>query len=1002
MPVEPDWAGLSYGRDCGAIDVILSERLTLPLPGAKLIPLESESEQDEALRQARASGVSVLPVVTINAPDPDRLAGDPLADPARRLRLVGELMDFVRAQSSPGLCLSPERGIEVAAPAVADFLTEASRSLSAAGLQSCVILRGDGALWRDAGITSAADIVVLQAFRQPQEPADLAPQGWFTALVKEAQARIDPGRLVVGLGAFGQDWVSGAAGPERIPFAEAMRLAARNHGRITLGPGALTTRVRLTDGGGALHDIRLLDAVSAFNQRVALEALGVRSLAVFSLGHEDPGIWTALRAAPDSVARALGPVALEDYVGYEGEGPLFRVIEEAAPGRRVLVRDPGSGLIRAQAWSQVPRPYTLERVGIGREKQVVLTFDDGPSAEHTPQILDILREKGVPAVFFLVGSNVLKVPEVARTMVADGHEIGSHTFLHPDITRTSPLRRHLELSAMQRLIVSVTGHETLLFRSPYGRGRGPLTAAQARPFPAIVRDGYIAFGSTVVPPDWLSTDPARIARSVREQLTPSSADVIVLHDGGGDRTATVGALPMIIDTLRAQGYQFTSVSGLLGVDRAVVMPPRQDLRALLDETSFRFLGGMGHALRWMFWLAIGLGAFRSIAILILALMRRHYPADPGLPPFQPSVTVVIPAFNEAEVILDGIAGALASVYPGLKVIVVDDGSTDGTSDRVRNAYGDDPRVLLLRQQNGGKWRALDTAYAHVDTEVVVAVDADTVILPDAIGKLVRAFRDPKVGAVAGKVQVGNPRGLLQKLQALEYLTSQNIERRAAETLNGILVVPGAIGAWRAEAVHKAGLYVNQTVTEDADLTISVLRAGYRIVFEDTAVCITEAPHSLRHFMRQRLRWTFGMMQTAWKHRAAAREGWVVGWVSLPDLWLFGVGLSLLGPIADLVFLGAVIDTGVNLALGRPVPLGSTSALYMASYLALPLIEICAAGLAFAFERRRPTLMLLMPFQRLIYRPLLYITVYRATWRALTGRLAGWGKFRHRGFARLPK
>ncbi len=1004
LPVDPEWAGASFGRDCGAIDVLMPERYALALPSTDLATLEPELEQDEALRRNRQrpdGGAQILPVLTLSWYDPDAARRTAFGDSRAVRQLADRIVQRVRRDGHSGLCLHPMSAVDTDAGFVA-LLAEVADRLSAAGMKTCLAVAADSPLWRDGRVAAAVDLVVVLAFQEPSRgmpPQALAPQDWFERLAAEATQRIGRERLVIALGAFGYDWVSGDARPRPIGYAEAMRLAARHRGQVDLSPGTLNTAVRLVDARGQRHDIRLLDAVSAFNQRMVLDRLRPAGIAVWSLGLDDPGVWAAIGARPQDVPQLLRTVALTDYVGYEGMGPLFRVLEKSAAGDRRLKRDADTGLVTAQAYETIPRPYTMQRLGAADHATVVLSFDDGPDAEYTPLVLDVLRQKGVPAVFFLVGRNIIHIPDVVRDMVADGHEIGSHTFFHPDITNVSDIRRHIELSALQRLIVSVTGHSTTLFRSPYGRGFGPLTAAQARPFDAIAKEGYAILGSTVVPPDWATRDPDRIVASALEQMLPSGGNVIVLHDGGGDRRATVAALPALVDALRERGYRFASVADLLGVDRAALMPREGGPRALLDNWSFRLISLLGALLKGAFWLAVGLGALRSLAILILALARRHYPVATG--DHTPSVTVVIPAYNEAEVILGCIASVLRSDYPHLNVVVVDDGSTDGTAEKVRAGYGDDPRVMLIGERNQGKWKALDTAYTQVDTEIVVAVDADSLLMPDAIRKLVRAFRDPAVGAVAGKVAIGNAHSLLTRLQALEYITAQNIDRRAAEVFNGMLVVPGAIGAWRTEAVRKAGLYVNQTVTEDADLTVALLRAGYRVVFENEAVSVTEAPETLRNFMRQRLRWSFGMMQTAWKHRRAARERRAVGWISIPDLWLFGVGLSLLAPLADLVFLGSLIDLATDLSAGASLPTARMSVILIASYLALPLLDTVLALIAFAFERRAPWLVLLLPFQRLFYRPLLYVTVYRAVWRALTGRLAGWGKFRRLGALRTP-
>ena len=275
-----------------------------------------------------------------------------------------------------------------------------------------------------------------------------------------------------------------------------------------------------------------------------------------------------------------------------------------------------------------------------------------------------------------------------------------------------------------------------------------------------------------------------------------------------------------------------------------------------------------------------MGIVRSLMYLFLAHLRR--PDRPPTDDFTPDLTVIVPAFNEEISIVACVRGVLASDYPDLSVIVMDDGSTDHTFDLVRDTFRDDPRVRVLHQANKGKWMALDRAYGHVHTEFVVSVDADTLVRPDAIRHLVQKLRDPAVGAVAGVVKVANRVNFLTRFQALEYITTQNIIRRAADVYNGQLVVPGAIGAWRVEAVRKAGLYSGDTLAEDADLTISVQRAGYRVAFEERAIAETEAPASLRPFMRQRLRWVLGMLQTGWKHRGTIREGRSVGLISITD------------------------------------------------------------------------------------------------------------------------
>ena len=201
--------------------------------------------------------------------------------------------------------------------------------------------------------------------------------------------------------------------------------------------------------------------------------------------------------------------------------------------------------------------------------------------------------------------------------------------------------------------------------------------------------------------------------------------------------------------------------------------------------------------RWAsagWWCCAGwrlLGRFRE--------KRRQTPPDQeGL-----SVSVLIPAYNEEPVIATSISRILASTHPKLDVIVIDDGSTDGTSEAVRGSFADEPRVKLITARNGGKARATNLGLQRATGDIVVVLDADTQFEPTTISRLVRWFADPKIGAVAGNAKVGNRINMLTRWQALEYITAQNLERRALATLGCITVVPGAVGAWRRESHHEA-------------------------------------------------------------------------------------------------------------------------------------------------------------------------------------------------------
>ena len=272
----------------------------------------------------------------------------------------------------------------------------------------------------------------------------------------------------------------------------------------------------------------------------------------------------------------------------------------------------------------------------------------------------------------------------------------------------------------------------------------------------------------------------------------------------------VAALPVLIDTLRDRGYTIVPVSALLGKTTADVMPPLtfwQRVRAIPDSLAFSALDIIGTAIVIVFFIGDILMSARLILVGMLAIIDRlRKPRREASAGFNPRVAVLIPAYNEEKVIVRTIRSVLNSDYPNLHVIVIDDGSSDRTAEVAAAAYAQEikaGRVQVLTKENGGKAAALNYALDRIHEEIYVGIDADTVIAPDAISKLVPHFEDPRIGAIAGNAKVGNRVNLWTRWQALEYITSQNFERRAMDLFHIVTVVPGAIGAWRTAAVKAA-------------------------------------------------------------------------------------------------------------------------------------------------------------------------------------------------------
>jgi poly-beta-1,6 N-acetyl-D-glucosamine synthase len=768
----------------------------------------------------------------------------------------------------------------------------------------------------------------------------------------------------------------------------------------------------------------MLDAVSAANPRSLALSRGVRSAALWVLGSEDPDVWTFLdrarpAARPDTASLAVTSFPFD--VDFVGEGELLAVRSFPERGSRTVEQDSTTGLFTDQSYHHYPSPYILRRAGY-RPHVIALTFDDGPASSWTGPILDLLAADSVHATFFVIGQNAERHPDLIRRIWEEGHEIGNHTYTHPNLGAVPPRRLELELNATQRVIEAEVGHSTVLFRPPYNADAEPTTEEEVKPILGAAALGYTTVGEYLDPQDWnpVSSDSSGhprprvaddIVRSVLVEVENQRGNTVLLHDGGGDRSRTLAALKTLIPALRQRGYRFVTVSELAGLTRDQVMPAMSQHDWALqgvDRVTFDVLFSTQTFLYWAFLTAIALGAARILLMTTLALLStRQRPPPPT--DISPTVSVLIAAYNEHSVIARTVMAALDGPDPPLEVIVVDDGSTDGTADEVERLAARDPKVRLVKQTNAGKAAALNRALAMAQGEVLLCLDADTLIAPTTRSMLVRHFADPRVGAVAGNVKVGNRVNLWTVWQSIEYTVSQNLDRRAFALLNAVTVVPGAVGAWRRDALVAVGGFVPDTLAEDTDLTWRLRLAGWRIENESEAPAYTEAPDSLSTLFRQRFRWTYGTLQCLWKHRAAiGRYGWF-GRLALPSLWLFQIGYQILSPIIDLQVLWSLWGAGrlyLSAALltrdWQPLPQAVDSLAGIATlFVFFFLLELTAAAVAYRLDRGKPHDLLWVFWQRFVYRQIMYAVVLRSIRQAILGRRAGWGKLARRGTAVAP-
>jgi cellulose synthase/poly-beta-1,6-N-acetylglucosamine synthase-like glycosyltransferase/peptidoglycan/xylan/chitin deacetylase (PgdA/CDA1 family)/spore germination protein YaaH len=812
-------------------------------------------------------------------------------------------------------------------------------------------------------------------------PGPLGSRSWFEGWLHVLLEGTDPKQWIIALGSYGYDWTVGGKKAELISFPEAMSRANSAEVEAAEVAGPDYNPYFYFEDGGKEHAVWFLDVITFLNELRSVRDQKAGGFALYRLGTEDPAIWDALAVSHDfkmdnQTRESLELLKGTDTITDVGEGEIVTVDESRADGIRKLAVDP-EGYLTAE-YRKFPEFPTLYHQGAGGEHQVAITFDDGPDPDWTPKILDILKGANVKATFFLVGVNAERYPGLVRRIVNEGHEIGNHTFYHPNLALCWPEHIRLELNATQLLLETITGHATTLFRPPYGSDTQPAQISELTPL-LIAQDlNYLVVLENIDPQDWAKPGAEIILQRIKQQRR--DGNIILLHDAGGDRSQTVAALPRILDWLHTRGDTVVPLSTLLGTTRDAVMPPLQTsnptFARLVSSAGFHIYHGIEEFL-WAFMIvATALVVVRTLVVVWLAYRFPRLPRRR----FTEPVSIVMAAYNEEKVIRGTLRSLLSTDYKGeIELIVVDDGSRDGTAAEVERVAATDPRVHLLLQENRGKARALERALAAVRHPIVVFVDADTHFQRDTLSLLVEPFADETIGAVSGHAKVGNLRTFIARCQSLEYTCGFNLDRRAYTRWNCVTVVPGAVSAIRKSAVDQAGGLSLQTLAEDTDLTLTLHRDRQRIVYVPQAIAWTEAPESVRTLARQRFRWAYGTLQCLWKHRDMVFN-WnyrALGWFSLPSVWFFQIILVAVTPMVDLFLLASL-------------PFGVWSAVlpFVITFLSM---DVVLATLACILEREPITRAWRILPMRLIYRPLLSYCIWRAILRAIRGAWVSWGK-----------
>ncbi len=944
-----------------------------------------------------------------------------LANPNARRRLINDATQYALLARQAGIVVDFEEIPPRSQPHFRELIAEFAPALHAAGLKLMIALPARDDEYDYAFFGREADAIILMNYDQhwpTSPPGPIAAQDWFMENLRQIRDVVPAQKIVVGIANYAYDWDISPNKDEQVAkefsVQEALLHAHESETDVDFDSASLNPHYSYEDESNHTHQVWFLDAVSAYNELRASERLGVQGTALWRFGTADGSLWPVWDStrADDTTRDKLRNLPPGPDLTLEGAGDVWRIIDVPKPGQRSFTYDSGSDLITSEKYDAIPLSYDIDQIG-GAKNKIVLSFDDGPDRRWTPRILDVLKKKRATAVFFVIGEGANIAPDILRREYNEGHEIGNHTFTHPKFDEISTTEVKWQLNLTQRLIESTLGVKCLLFRPPYGIDHQPEYAEEISQLPYPQELGYVIVGQQIDPDDWRLTEERtqRPAKEIVDDVMRQAAlrsrtgigNIVLLHDGGGEREQTVEALPMIIDELRANGYQIVSVSDLLGKTRADVMVPltfRERLSAHADGLIFGIFQWLRLSIATVFILGIVLVSGRALIIGILAIIEKLRPDHAKLLVPPPGVTVLIPAHNEESVIVQTVTSVLLSDLNDIHVIVVDDGSSDRTLELLQSNFGRNDAVQIIHQVNRGKAAALNNALSQARTDIVVTIDADTEIESDSIRKLLRHFSDPTVAAVAGNVKVGNRSRWLTRWQALEYVTSQNMEKRAFDLLNCITVVPGALGAWRKHAIEQGGGITADTVAEDADLTIGIRRLGWRITYDEESLAWTEAPETPGALIRQRFRWTFGTLQSFWKHRDTlfrARYG-TLGWIALPNIFVFQIVLPLISPVLDLLFFGSLLLWGLAQFHITQIPQLWTTADVERSvvfFLGFLIIDVLTCVIAFALERHEDwTLLIPVLLQRFYYRQLMYIVLFRSVKEAVSGRPVGWRGVEH--------
>ncbi|WP_231425451.1 glycosyltransferase [Pedobacter sp. Leaf250] len=1023
MAFYVSWAGTKneslsdLKRNIGHLDMVATESLFLN--GDSIVD-KTDTAALKVIHSGKKSAIAV--VSNFNKDHWDGLAVKRLLNniPAQQ-KLISNLIAIVKKQGYKGINIDfEELNLENSAPFNA-FMKNLYVQFHAEKLIVSQDISPENDDYQPEILQQYNDYIVLMAYDQHTDQSnagDVSNQQWVEEKLDQICSKVDANKVILALACYGYDWPKNSVG-KSVTYEEAMTVAVNYKSKINYNPGSANLNYSYSDGSGIKHDVYFTDAATYFNIIRKADDWDIAGIALWRLGSEDKRLWSFISDDLSLDTLQKKPFDLRKIsvlnmggISYIGDGEILDLVSTPKLGSVQFTLNKTDFTIANQEYIRLPEKYVIKRFGEA-DKKIALTFDDGPDPVYTPQVLNILKQEKVPGCFFVVGIMAEKNMELLRQEYDEGYEIGNHTFFHPDMSAIGPRRVKFELNATRRLIEAVTGHSTILFRAPFNADAEPQNISEILPVAQSRKENYINIGEYIDPEDW---EPGKTADQIFNEVVKQkdNGNILLLHDAGGNREATVAALPRIIKYFKSQGYTFTTVGDLMGKKRSELMPAvnsdaTSGFTGSGDYFFIRFFYYGNIILNTVFSVAIVLAILRTIFIAYLAIKQNKKAKKNGKLIQHPNekVSIIIPAYNEEITAVQTINSLLKIDYPNFELIFVDDGSKDKTFEIIDAHFGNHPQVKVYRKENGGKASALNYGIAMANAEYIICIDADTQLKANAVTELMRYFYDAQIAAVAGTVKVGNAHNLITKWQSIEYITAQNMDRRAFDMLNTITVVPGAIGAFRKQVVLEVGGFTIDTLAEDCDLTMRILRAGYRVKNCDSAIAYTEAPETVNMLLKQRFRWSFGVMQSFWKNRKTLlnKKYGYFGMVGMPNILIYQIILPLFSPLADLFMLISLISGLCSLSAINNLTLTGFSGILSLHngfgqvffyYLIFIFVDMIFASIAFKMEKEKfKNLLYLFP-QRFFWRQLMYLVLFRSFRKAIKGELETWGTLKRTG------